>query len=162
MLKIRRPLGRLIFNMGIAIPGKTVFLIETAPRICVKHGVSSHTKRNRARIDMIWDYTIVRVLCCIVSKQNTNLAIHQIDTVLIYDNLRSNIKERLSWYRHSHHMNDTFITTSYLYKGNLYIDQMVFLYWDVPVLFSWLWATTLCIHIRRSRSNTVKITRYNM
>ena len=32
MLKIRRPLGRLIFNMGIAIPGKTVFLIDTAPR----------------------------------------------------------------------------------------------------------------------------------
>ena len=32
MLKIRRPVGRLIFNMGIAIPGKTVFLIETAPR----------------------------------------------------------------------------------------------------------------------------------
>ena len=31
MLKIRRPLGRLMFNMGIAIPGKTVFLIETAP-----------------------------------------------------------------------------------------------------------------------------------
>ena len=34
MLKIRRPLGRLIFNMGIAIPGKTVFLIETAPCQC--------------------------------------------------------------------------------------------------------------------------------
>ena len=33
MLKIRRSLGRLIFNMGIAIPGKTVFLIETAPRM---------------------------------------------------------------------------------------------------------------------------------
>ena len=31
MLKIRRPNGRLIFNMGIAIPGKTVFLIETPP-----------------------------------------------------------------------------------------------------------------------------------
>ena len=31
MLKIRRPLWRLIFNMGIAIPGKNVFLIETAP-----------------------------------------------------------------------------------------------------------------------------------
>ena len=30
MLKIRRPVGRLIFNMGIAIPSKTVFLIETA------------------------------------------------------------------------------------------------------------------------------------
>ena len=35
MLKIRRPLGRLIFNMGIAIPGKTVFLIETAPWVYV-------------------------------------------------------------------------------------------------------------------------------
>ena len=35
MLKIRRPLGRLIFNMGIAIPGKTVFLIDTAPWIFV-------------------------------------------------------------------------------------------------------------------------------
>ena len=38
MLKIRRPIGRLIFNMGIATLGKTVFLIETAPwllaRIC--------------------------------------------------------------------------------------------------------------------------------
>ena len=32
MLKIRRPLGRLMFNMGIAIPGKTVFLIEMHPR----------------------------------------------------------------------------------------------------------------------------------
>ena len=37
MLKIRRPLGRLIFNMGIAIPGKTVFLIETAPWLGLKH-----------------------------------------------------------------------------------------------------------------------------
>ena len=36
MLKIRRPLGRLIFNMGIAIPGKTVFLIETAPSMLVQ------------------------------------------------------------------------------------------------------------------------------
>ena len=31
MLKIRRPSGRLIFNMGIPIPGKTVFYIETGP-----------------------------------------------------------------------------------------------------------------------------------
>ena len=33
MLKIRRPTGRLIFNMGIPIPGKTVFYIETGPSI---------------------------------------------------------------------------------------------------------------------------------
>ena len=36
MLKIRRPLGRLSFNMGITIPCKTVFLIETAPRFLRK------------------------------------------------------------------------------------------------------------------------------
>ena len=45
MLKIRRPLGRLIFNMGIAIAGKTVFLIETAPRSlptnsCLSYSIS--------------------------------------------------------------------------------------------------------------------------
>ena len=43
MLKIRRPLGRLIFNMGIAIPGKTVFLIETAPwymALCIQFAVA--------------------------------------------------------------------------------------------------------------------------
>ena len=45
MLKIRRPLGRLIFNMGIAIPGKTVFLIETAPRMSVdKHWAEYDTQ----------------------------------------------------------------------------------------------------------------------
>ena len=37
MLKIRRPNGRLIFNMGIAIPGKTVFLIETAPKVLIPY-----------------------------------------------------------------------------------------------------------------------------
>ena len=40
MLKIRRPVGRLIFNMGIAIPSKTVFLIETAPSIWRKNRVA--------------------------------------------------------------------------------------------------------------------------
>ena len=43
MLKIRRPLGRLIFNMGIAIPGKTVFLIETAPRYDHKYTLEKLT-----------------------------------------------------------------------------------------------------------------------
>ena len=42
MLKIRRPLGRLIFNMGIAIPGKTVFLIETAPWSIQKLVLENH------------------------------------------------------------------------------------------------------------------------
>ena len=32
MLKIRRPNGRLIFNMGIPIPGKDGLYIEMGPR----------------------------------------------------------------------------------------------------------------------------------
>ena len=48
MVKIRRPLGRLIFNMGIAIPGKTVFLIETAPRFpCLINDTLRQTKEGR-------------------------------------------------------------------------------------------------------------------
>ena len=39
-VKDKTAVRRLIFNMGIAIPGKTVFLIETAPR--------SHTSDMRA------------------------------------------------------------------------------------------------------------------
>ena len=49
MLKIRRPLGRLIFNMGIAIPGKTVFLIETAPRV---HAPMQHVRRKLNKISI--------------------------------------------------------------------------------------------------------------
>ena len=52
MLKIRRPLGRLIFNMGIAIPDKTVFLIETAPRC-----------------DMIQDQGNMETCVCVLSKE---------------------------------------------------------------------------------------------
>ena len=44
MLKIRRPPGRLIFNMWIAIPGKTVFLIETAP--CALSIIRNLQKKN--------------------------------------------------------------------------------------------------------------------
>ena len=48
MLKIRRPVGRLIFNMGITIPSKTVFLIETAPcaplYVLCSSGASHHRR----------------------------------------------------------------------------------------------------------------------
>ena len=36
MLKIRRPLGRLIFNMGIAIPGKTVLPGMAIPMLKIR------------------------------------------------------------------------------------------------------------------------------
>ena len=52
MLKIRRPLGRLIFNMGIAIHGKTVFLIETAPRLVVYHSHALLLKLDLIRVSM--------------------------------------------------------------------------------------------------------------
>ena len=51
MLKIRRPLGRLIFNMGIAIPGKTIFLIETAPWVsCAVTCHESHVMVNTKKL----------------------------------------------------------------------------------------------------------------
>ena len=49
MLKIRRPLGRLIFNMGIAIPGKTVFVIETAPWYPIQ-GFCHHTTGGKLHV----------------------------------------------------------------------------------------------------------------
>ena len=52
MLKIRRPLGRLIFNMGIAIPGKTVFLIETAP--CFSYQLPHQVNVNSIDFDSCW------------------------------------------------------------------------------------------------------------
>ena len=50
MLKIRRPLGRLIFNMGIAIPGRTVFLIETAPSKLLVSPSAQYYSRGRRKI----------------------------------------------------------------------------------------------------------------
>ena len=62
MLKIRRPLGRLIFNMGIAIPGKTVFLIETAPWFCGREIhrllVNSLSFRDVISIEKIKDFNL--------------------------------------------------------------------------------------------------------
>ena len=57
MLKIRRPLGRLIFNMGIAIPGKTVFLIETAPwaLYLLLSWVTSNGQGNYDQLKMVVD-----------------------------------------------------------------------------------------------------------
>ena len=55
MLKIRRPLGRLIFNMGIAIPGKTIFLIETTPRSAKNHYGPGSTRDDSILVDW-WGY----------------------------------------------------------------------------------------------------------
>ena len=73
MLKIRRPLGRLIFNMGIAIPGKTVFLIETAPRI-FKH--SKSTPRS-------WIFKLINV--DIEMKPNLCIELENYATRVVYN-----------------------------------------------------------------------------
>ena len=46
MLKIRRPNGRLIFNMGIPIPGKDGLYIETGPRCLLPYGVTRQHRVN--------------------------------------------------------------------------------------------------------------------
>ena len=65
MLKIRRPLGRLIFNMGIAIPGKTVFLIETAPWSCwtINAGINS-LRHGEAYMRQCIGSSLVQVMVC--------------------------------------------------------------------------------------------------
>ena len=55
MLKIRRPLGRLIFNMGIAIPGKTVFLIEMAPSCLPYVKLYSHLDIQNFGCNISWE-----------------------------------------------------------------------------------------------------------
>ena len=57
MLKIRRPLGRLIFNMGIAIPGKTVFLIETAPSF--PYNGNTYTGNHRFKLKRLTEYYVL-------------------------------------------------------------------------------------------------------
>ena len=73
MLKIRRPLGRLIFNMGIAIPGKTVFLIETAPWsekwIIVHHcwGAGRETMEFAVYFIILWWGIVINFRHCSIS-----------------------------------------------------------------------------------------------
>ena len=91
MLKIRRPLGRLIFNMGIAIPGKTVFLIETAPWV-------------------YWNQTQLIVLSYLVPADLSRVRYHQLWNILqdiimncgIY--LHKNLITRLVCTHHSCYM----------------------------------------------------------
>ena len=80
MLKIRRPLGRLIFNMGIAIPGKTVFLIETAPRSISLHALHTSdfqvikhhifTTKDSSGLSVIFSVTLWVPQSCHTSKSN--------------------------------------------------------------------------------------------
>ena len=65
MLKIRRPSGRLIFNMGIAIPGETVFLIETAPRSWGMMTSWYNPYSNNPLYDLIYDLSAISPPICV-------------------------------------------------------------------------------------------------
>ena len=56
MLKIRRPNGRLIFNMGIPIPGKDGLYIETGPRL---HSVDQSLLTHKQPETQWWLFSIV-------------------------------------------------------------------------------------------------------
>ena len=85
MLKIRRPLGRLIFNMGIAIPGKTVFLIETAP--CIWHtspqmchwvnkvniGAANYYFKHYTKTNWIWHVFFLSMNIAVINFSDLNL-----------------------------------------------------------------------------------------
>ena len=77
MLKIRRPLGRLIFNMGIAIPGKTVFLIETAPR-----DLSRILYQRLLSVRVFWNILIE--ICCSAYTAPTHCIIIE-SYIMIYE-----------------------------------------------------------------------------
>ena len=90
MLKIRRPLGRLIFYMGIAIPGKTVFLIETVPWMILmmantKYSIDvlavSQFNRCKKCIFQISSYRNILINLDLLPKNNTGYFVAYIDKV---------------------------------------------------------------------------------
>ena len=84
MLKIRRPLGRLIFNMGIAIPGKTVFLIETAPCTSqkTKHIQLSKTESIHHHIDGLVQYCSISIASALEILQSCTKPLSFADDIL--------------------------------------------------------------------------------
>ena len=91
MLKIRRPLGRLIFNMGIAIPGKTVFLIETAPR----------TLKMWHRKVPIFFYSDVTLTSLHPKSPASGLFVHQLVQVYIKQNIKDSHSHNWAFVRSS-------------------------------------------------------------
>ena len=107
MLKIRRPLGRLIFNMGIAIPGKTVFLIETAPRAPLNINISScQYIDSLISIVYVWLYLEQSTLNCLMLMTGNYLEKyglskgHSFEFIRITDIAKSNYQYRQMIYRY--------------------------------------------------------------
>ena len=118
MLKIRRPLGRLIFNMGIAIPGKTVFLIETAPSIQFGCAITSNAL----------NYSIWRKGC----KKGCSLCI---------DSVRNNIRfygtQRKMMHKNAHVQVVDFCECKQIIQKNVIQYCQHFNCWQYWIAFLW-------------------------
>ena len=76
MLKIRRPNGRLIFNMGIPIPGKDGLYIETGPCLCDLHRLTQYSTEMdfgtfRISAGIVLYYTCTMVCYTVETLYNT-------------------------------------------------------------------------------------------
>ena len=89
MLKIRRPLGRLIFNMGIAIPGKTVFLIETAPWLLHMHDIPLNAPLKTQFMQTVHNNLVTYLMqsCKMPSWRNDNIIVTYTCLLCIYHQL---------------------------------------------------------------------------
>ena len=134
MLKIRRPLGRLIFNMGIAIPGKTVFLIETAPW---SKGITPlfYFRFSASKLEPRPWFNITGIIlymhpanerqCYIVMLSLIGWAHTQSDPC---------IKMSSYQYRKSHCADKTILWPSSLHNGISNTGKMTSLYWIMPLV----------------------------
>ena len=104
MLKIRRPVGRLIFDMGITIPSKTVFLIETAPRCPTLFSSYYHVReagyglRHNDRLHVPMARTdIGQSYCKIKGARLWNDKFNWLILICIKKKLQKNYHETLYW-----------------------------------------------------------------
>ena len=98
MLKIRRPLGRLIFNMGIAIPGKTVFLIETAPRWAAENRMLDRVPESSPKGSISSDLKISVITMKPMVFVYVNCKLCHVNTV--WHSRHKNATDTISWHIH--------------------------------------------------------------
>ena len=144
MLKIRRPLGRLIFNMGIAIPGKTVFLIETAP---CKRGIDcklmnlvSINKHRHCSLQKA--YTSFRILFAMIAYLSgwTNQSPAQCKSKSRHNGISLNkqdllLNKRFYWYLRATHFN-TKPWTLYMHNGLIEAPINALLHLYLGIMYS--------------------------
>ena len=129
MLKIRRP-------NGIAIPGKTVFLIETAPRL-LQSDIVIFLLVSTAEMNGFYpSFTVPRLaLCNVLEGIQFSLMVIRCGLsgfwcwCLIVNRISAfwalyQYKDHFSRYGDSYHKDKTVMRLSYFYNGNPYTNKM--------------------------------------